>query len=292
MLKRVIFYSIIISLVLSNSNCIVIRERERPPKFTTISKAQPLEREKAASVNIRYSVGELMISAIENRFVYKFDLDYDENNFDPAVTYSAIGGHGQFDFRMEGSRGWSNRLHRKTKGNKLDLQMTTAVPIDLNVGTGASESRIDLSKIQLKSLDLKTGIGSTNITVSTSNPTACDHIDIKAGVGELKTTGLANANFKHLSLKTGVGEAYLDLTGTWRHDAEIDVKAGVGHVTFILPRELGVELLGKRSFLSSLHLDSFHKSGNFYISNNYDTAKYHLRIRIKAGIGSIEIRWA
>lgn len=278
-------------LILSGAGCIVMRERERPVKYATLHKSKAVERETSLSIDLKQDVGQMTISPADSGLLYNLELDYDENNATPVFKYNSSGGHGRLDFRLERSHRWFRRLRGDSR-EKLDVQITTAVPVDLRLKTGASETKIDLSGIRVKSFDLKAGVGEANISITKRNPIVCDTIDIKTGVGGFKMMGLANANFNSLRLYTGVGEARLDFTGDWSHDAEVEVKAGVGQVTVILPRDLGVELESQRGLLSSLHLESFHKSGDLYRSDNYDTTKHHLRIRMRAGIGGVEIKWA
>jgi hypothetical protein len=286
MKKLAVVFGLLFLLGLVCSGCKFIDNR--PERFANLTRSKSIEKEKSLSVKLNYGVGEMIIMPADEKTLYKVDLEYDASRVTPSVDYDSLGDRGTLDINVKGSATPMGKL----KGHRLDLQLTTAIPIELDLKTGVSESRIDLSKFQIKRLSLESGVGQTSVSFDKVNPVVCESMEIKAGVGEFRVVGLGNANFTDLSIKSGVGETRLDFTGDWRRDAEVEIKMGIGELVAILPRDLGVEVSGGESFLSSLHLESFHRSGDLYRSDNYDTAKHRMRLHIKTGIGSLKVRWA
>jgi predicted membrane protein len=104
--------------------------------------------------------------------------------------------------------------------------------------------------------------------------------------------GLGNARCREISLAGGAGSIVLDFTGAWtdafRSDAEVVV--GLGSLTLRLPEDLGVEVRMTR-FLASFAKEGFERRGSRYVSPNYDRARAHVQLHVKAALGDIDVEW-
>ena len=107
----------------------------------------------------------------------------------------------------------------------------------------------------------------------------------------MEAVGLGNLNFRELEFEGGVGGADLDFTGQWKQDAQVRIQVGVGGVSVRMPRDLGVEVDAEKNFLSGIHLDGFVKRNYHYYSENYDTAKVRVFMRVTTGVGGFRINW-
>ena len=259
------------------------------PDLVSISRSQPLGKEKSLDATVRFDIGTLEVSAASASNLYSMDLDYDKAHFDQEVSFDSSGADaGRLNVKLESSRK-GNRI--ETKNNRMRLDFTDAVPLKLTVSTGLGRARLSLSRLQLANLEVEGGVGSTEISSYDPNPVECARIRIRNGVGGLQAVGLGNLNFRVLEFEGGVGGADLDFTGEWKNDAEIRIEVGVGGVNVKMPRAIGVEVNAEKHFLSGLHLDGFSKRNSRYYSENYDKAKIRVTIKVSTGIGGFRINW-
>ncbi len=280
--------AIFLLFFLAQHGCITF-ERDIPDP-AVLSESREVSSERRLVVDLGFAFGGLTISPAKGNSLYRVDLSYDKRLFTPDIRYEILDGYGRLRLNIPELKKIPHELGRK-RTIRLDFQVTTAVPVDMELKAGLSDAKIDLTGVKLEGLDLKAGLGEVVLAFYQPNQLECRDINIKAGLGEFSSVGLGNANFRHLEFAGGMGEARLDFTGEWQHDAEAEIKLGMGSVSIFLPSDLGVEIDAEERFLSSLHLDSFSKHGRSYLSDNYERSKRKLRIRLQAGIGSIKVRW-
>jgi hypothetical protein len=267
-------------------------EERVPIEMASMSQAQPLGKEKSLESTIRFDIGSLEVSvANQAAELYSFDLEYDKASYKPEVRYEAdaAGEEGKFSFDLEGEHKRGVRRHRYN--NRIRLEFNNSVPLSLTVNAGVGDARLSLSGMKLSRVNLEAGVGGAKISVYEPNPIPCDYVGIKNGVGGLDAVGLGNLDFRTLEFEGGVGGANLDLTGDWKKDAEIRIKVGVGGVNVKMPRELGVRVEAERHFLSGVQLEGFTQHDSVHYSNNYDTAKFRVSVRVETGIGGLKISW-
>jgi len=169
--------------------------------------------------------------------------------------------------------------------------LSNAVPLKLDINTGVGDARLALTGLRLSRLELQAGVGGSKITDYEPNPSPCEYIRIKNGVGSMEAVGLGYLNFREFEFEGGVGGANLDFSGSWKQDAEIRIQVGVGGVNLRMPRDLGVKVEAEKHFLSGLHLDGFEKRDSYYYSENYDKAKVRVSVRVATGVGGFRISW-
>jgi hypothetical protein len=285
-----IFYApcALLALLLTGCNF----EDRLPVEMTPMNQRQQLGKEKSLSADVRMDIGSLEISGDKDRSsLYSLDLYYDKGSYQPEVKYdSALGStEGNLRIRLEGTHKMGLRADQKN--NKLSLIVNDAIPLDLKVNTGVGDSRLNLSGMTIARLDLHSGVGGARMSAYEPNPAECQSIRIKSGVGGTEAIGLGNLNFRDLEFEGGVGGADLDFTGQWKQDADVRVQVGVGGVTVKMPRDIGVRVEAEKHFLSGLHLEGFSQRNSYYYSDNYDTAKIRITIRVTTGVGGFQITW-
>jgi len=257
-------------------------------QLSHIEDKRPLQNEKELQVKVRFSRGDFSLSAGEEGEIYTLELDYDKQKVSKSVDYHTVGERGVLDVEVKGKKGF--KLRRKQK-SFLSLMLTPALPISLDLSLGASEATIDLSGLRIADLQINTGAGDMEVYFDQPNPQPLRQIKINAGVGELDVHSLGNFNCQSFLFNGGVGDFLLDFSGDWQRDTRAEIDIGVGDLTIRLPRNLGVKLIVDKSFLTSLSVESFVKDRNEYISENYKEARYHLTLKVEAGIGDVNIEW-
>lgn len=265
-------------------------EEAAPPQMVSRNESRPLGDEKALAADVRYDIGTLEIAADSSGKLYSLDMEYDRVGFEPEIRYDTAGAcEGRLVLKLEGTRKFRLRHERRT--NRIRLNLSERIPLELKVQAGVGEARLFLSRLRLKRLEMESGVGGSRISAYDPNPEVCEKIRLRSGVGSMDAVGLGNLNFRELDFEGGVGGASLDLSGEWKQDASLRIEVGVGGVTLRIPRELGVRVEGEKHFLSGFQLERFVKRDSDYYSENYDSATIRVLVRVQTGVGGFRITW-
>jgi hypothetical protein len=257
-----------------------------------LNQIQPLGKEKTLESAIRFDIGSIEISGDRpGDSLYSYSLEYDKATFSPDVQYipALDGTEGRFNFNLQSTRRLG--IHPKNYNNKLLISFNRTLPLKLMIESGVGDARLSLSGLKLSRLDFESGVGAAKMSAYEPNSIPCEYIRLKSGVGRFETIGLGYLNFRQFEFEGGVGSTDLDFSGEWKHNADINIKVGVGGVIVRLPRELGVKVEAEKNFLSGLHLEDFDKQGSYYYSKNYDKASVRVSINVETGIGGLRITW-
>jgi len=241
--------------------------------------------EEVLEVNIEYGAGEFdLVAADDVDLLYRMDLRYDEEHFQPRSEYS----DGSLELGVESVRRRIN-VGRNSKG-QMDVELARGVRMALDVQIGASRADLDLGGLSLTEARISTGASQTLVDVSEPNPLRMDRIEFTAGAAEFTARRLGNLNAERIIVDAGVGEVTLDFTGDWQEGADVEVDMGLGALELRLPRGLGVSL-EKDSFLTSLDAQGMVKRDDTYYSVDWDEAPVRIRISVDAAFGSIKVVW-
>jgi hypothetical protein len=112
-------------------------------------------------------------------------------------------------------------------------------------------------------------------------------LNVKFGAGKANLK-LAGLDLTHLHVESGVGELVLDLSGTWRHDLEATINAGIGDTTLRLPQEAGLRVQSTVG-LGSVHPRGLKREGDVYTNDLYGQAPVNLDIIIEGGMGKVTL---
>lgn len=244
-----------------------------------------LSDEARMDVRVRYGAGELMIRAGDPGELYRANLQYDAEVFDPKIEYR----RGDLEIGVEGRNG-KLRL-RNTKAGELRLQLSPQVPLEMDLDFGAVEADLDLTGLQVASLDVETGASETRLRFGEANPVSCDRLEIAMGAAAFTARGLGHAGCRDMKVEGGVGDLTLEFDGAWPRDIEADITMALGSVTLVVPEDIGVRI-DKDTFLISFDRSRFYKRGSSYYSDNWDSASRRLTLHMEGAFGSINVRWA
>ena len=234
-------------------------------------------------VDVEYGAGELRVQPGTTGMLYRSALRYDSRGLRPVTRYK--------DGRLRlGLEGQTKRLPRSNEEARLDLTLGPDVPLDISLHFGAVEADIELGGLRVRDFQLATGASETKLRFSEPNREVIRVLKLEAGAAALHAIGLGNANADRLDFDGGVGDIRLDFTGAWQRDMHAKIDMGLGSLTLILPRDLGVRFT-KDSFLVSFDSQGLTKRGNAYYSGNWETAARKLTVDFDGALGSIEVRW-
>lgn len=145
-----------------------------------------------------------------------------------VVSRSERGAFGFFDF-----------VGPRTVQGGWNLVLTEGVPVDLDIDTGVGSVDLDLSLVDLRSLELNAGVGSTTVALPRN---AGFDAAIDGGVGSI-TLLLPEGAPVRIDVDTGIGDIDIDgsferngniyTTASYRDDgagARISIDVGIGQV--------------------------------------------------------------
>ena len=263
----------------------------------TISKQEPLTREKSLMVSLKYGNGYITIGKSENKNIYEGEFIYSGSR--PDIRYDIVGDQGRLDIHFSGegrntdedeeSRDIEslNKLYK----NDLTLNFNQQIPVDFSLDLGIVKGTMEFGGLKISNIDLEAGVSKTTIVFSEPNRGSMESFAIEGGVGKLAVEKLGNANTADFSFEGGVGSYELDLSGDYRQDLRGEITLGMGKLILYLPREIGARLSIDKSFLSSFDIDEVFKNGDVYTNNEWEKSKYNIDLNIESGVGKIEVVW-
>lgn len=250
--------------------------------WRTLSRSREYRGEESLAVSIEYGAGRLEVQPGADNVLYRTNLRYDADVFEPDFSYSGNRLKLAFkDGRIEG---------RNVKGGTLALQLGPRTPVDLELQFGAAQAEIELGGLRLQSLSVTTGASATQLRMSKPNLIEAEAVEIQAGAAKLEAWHLANYRTATLEVSGGVGEVLLDFSGEWTRDLDASIEMGLGSLTLQVPRGLGVKVT-RSGFLAGFNGEGLIKRGNVYYSEHYEQARHHLTVDLDAALGSVRVVW-
>ena len=210
---------------------------------------------------------------------FEFEANYDQRSSRILTRVTPHDGHGDLDINTD-----SPQL--------LDIALSPAVPVTLDLKIGAATSTIELGGLAVRRASVKTGASDSRITFGSPNRIACDELEIAMGAAELTVVGLGSARCERLKVAGGAGDLTLDFTGSWEPGAvlESNLTMGFGSLTLRVPEDIAVELTMSRLF-ASVEREGFVKRGDRWLSPNADEAVATLQLHVRAILGDVSFDW-
>jgi hypothetical protein len=209
---------------------------DEPRNVSTETKAVALEGAARAEVGLQMSAGELKVRGANQEALLEASFEFNRDRNRPEVEYRLFGDKGILQVRHARRRG----INFGTTRNRWALNLSTAIPLDLNIDLGAGQSNLDLRSLKLQRVEIDMGVG--EMTLDLRGPHEQDfNVKIDGGVGSGKLYlpsevgvrvkvdgGIGSVNAHGLTKKSGayVNEAY----GRSAVTIEIDIDAGIGSI--------------------------------------------------------------
>lgn len=264
------------------------------PDLTAVS--EKTEAPEVKSVNARVIMGAgrfRLTKCLTEGVLAAVTGSYNRERLKYDYFFTSQGDRGEFRFTTEtGGKSLSDLEGRESNwqiefGGDVDLQLKASV--------GAAKSEIDAGGLKLSRLDLEIGAADARIDFSAPNKTNLDNFTVEAGACKLQIINIGNSRFRRLQFDGGVGKFILDFSGQFDYRAEAKVTVGMGALTLIVPRGLGLQLRADDNWLSSLgfskeHLVAVAGSG-VYETEGFDAASGQLILTLEIGLGSANIEF-
>ncbi len=260
-------------------------QRAEAQSWRTLTSSRQASGESDVRVKVDYAAGTFSVKPGDRDLLYQMTLTYDEEHFEPVTSYR----DGTLNLGIEGTR--KNIDLDGDNESRLDLQLSRGIPMSLDLEFGAVKADFDLSGIPLLNLNVSTGASESRLVINEPNPVAMEEADFEVGAASFEAQGLGNLNAERISVDAGVGNVELDLTGEWKRDGRVSVDMGLGALTLRLPTDVGIRIR-RDTFLTGFKAPGMEKRGDDYYSANWETADLQLTISVDAAFGSIEVEWA
>jgi hypothetical protein len=162
---------------------------------------------------------------------------YNVDDWKPQVNYSVNGSQGEL---LVDQKDRDVNTIGSDVVNEWDIQLNNAVPISLDVQTGAGESELDLKSLDLTDVKFKGGAGTASVDLS-GNWSHDVKASVEAGVGKL-TVILPSGIGVQVTAQTGIGgmnttglvqegEVYVnEAFGESPYTLFLNIRAGVGEL--------------------------------------------------------------
>lgn len=236
-------------------------------------------------VQVSYGAGTFRVAPGGAGLLYRMRLRYDEEIFEPKAEFRG----NRLELGLESVGGSTRRVRTRT-GGEMELTLGRGVPLDLRLEFGAVKADLDLGGLSLTGLEVSTGASQSTLDVSEPNPARLERATLEVGAAEFVARRLGNLNARRIRVDTGVGDVRLGFEGSWRDDAHVDIKMGLGAVELRFPEGLGVRLT-KSSFLTSLDPQGMVKRGDAYYSLDWERAERKITVDLEAAFGSVKVVW-
>ncbi len=147
--------------------------------------------------------------------------------------------------------------------NEWDLRFNDDVRISMDIDLGVGRAEIDLGSLNIERLDIDSGVGELNLELSGSN-------------------------LERLRLDAGVGDVRIDMSGDWAQDVMVNIHAGVGEITIVLPNEVGV-IVDVDGGITDINAEGLAQRAGRYENEAYGSSDAVIEIFIDAGVGEVNL---
>jgi len=242
--------------------------------------------ERTLRVDVGFGAGEFRLGAAEGNHLYRARFRYDEEAFSPIHEYA----NGVLRLGLDGQDRGSRRVSLRRSGEmgELDLVLGRNVPTMLELTFGAVRADLDLGGISLRSLSLTTGASESTLRVSERNPEEMSSAKFQVGAASFSARELGRLRAREIQVEAGVGEVRLDFEGLELAETRLKATLGLGSLEIQVPAGVAIHLT-RSSFLSSLSAPDLERSGNTWVSADWDSAPRRLRIDLETALGSVTV---
>lgn len=180
----------------------------------------------------------------------------------------------------------------KFKPEEWYIKLTNEVPLSIEAELGAGKSDFNFTGLKINELNISTGASSSKIRFDEKNKSEIRELQIETGVSKFIAEGLNNANFRKMKFEGGVGSYYLDFSGELHRTVDVNISVGLGSLTIVVPRSIGVRVKYEDSWLSNFTIDDefIRRKKGTYESENYEQADGRMDIFIESGLGSVKVK--
>lgn len=230
---------------------------------------------------IRQAIGDLAVRGGAPTLMTG-DFTYPEP-FEPVIEYRVNGGIGKLDVDHK-------RPRRSQHSDGIDwaIALNDDVPLALHVSKATGDGGLDLSTLNLSTLDLDHATGDTTLDLS-GDHAALTNVQLTSATGDLhaELTG-RYSRLSRLKVGASTGAITLNLGGSWESDLDASIDVATGQVRLLLPESVGAEVKVS-SAVSRISAKGMHQDGKVFRNEAFGTAPVTLRVVINAAVSTVTL---
>lgn len=116
------------------------------------------------------------------------------------------------------------------------------------------------------------------------------NMKIKANVSDVKAD-LRELQLNKLDIDMGTGRLYLDISGDYKKNLNVNLNCGVGETTVYFPKNVGVKVeVKKHSIAEVVNSAGFTDDGDVYTNSNYGKSNVSVYVIVNANVGKINLK--
>lgn len=232
------------------------------------------------------SAGKLMVQGGSDKLV-NADIECTQADWQPTVEYNAEGDSGRLSIRQDLPDNGALRFFEDRR-NDWDITFRNDVALNLETQLHASTAQLDLSTLNMASLDLQSNAGSVTLNLTGKHPNLHDAL-IQANATRLNATVHGSfANAQLFDFEINAVKATLDFSGTWSHSQDIALEANAGWLKVRLPNTVGVRVF-RQTTMTMLKSPGFRPVGAALVNAAYNVSPVTITLDIEANVGRIEL---
>jgi hypothetical protein len=235
-------------------------------------------------VRLEHTAGSLDLGAADTPLLYVAHLRYNAERVQPVYAFTPA----TRTLRVGTARRDDSRSLDEKSAGELRVGLTPRAPLDLELHLGAVKADLDLSRLRIDHLKVESGASEATVRFDVPNAERMRALDFDVGAASLTATRLANANADNIRVKAAVGSVDLDFGGSWSQDVELALDMQLGSASLRVPRDVGVRVDASRMLMGFEH-DGLTKRGDAWYSDNWDSARYKLRVQSRMLVGRLEL---
>ena len=253
--------------------------------WRTLEVSRQLADSSPTSVEVVYGTGTFGVRRTSDPVLYHMQLRYDGARTQPRHAFDATTRKLQVGVQKSEVR-FSGR--KDNQAGHLQLELSRAAPLNLNLDLGAVEADLDLTGLRLSKVRVSSGASDAKLRFDSLNTTKMSVLDISLGAASFRADRLANANTQDIRVDAGVGSVELDMSGQWTQDIDLHVEVTLGAVTVHVPSDVGVRVSLDKVIASFDHEGLVERDGA-WVSRNWDSAPHKLRVTAETVFGQLTI---
>jgi hypothetical protein len=208
---------------------------------------------------IKVSGGNLIVTG-QSKELAEVNLSYFKNDWNPTVSFTENEKEGKLTITALSN----HKEQHIDEENVCQIALNNKLTYSLGVAMGVGISEFNLQGLSIDKALFRLGVGAFTIN-------------------------LANTSVPTLKIDAGIGEATVNLSGKWKNDLKAKINAGIGQITIIVPKDMGVKLIVS-GFLGSVETPGYQKKNRVYSNPNLGKTKHTLELDINGSIGTVIIK--
>jgi|GEM_PF-2826087 len=255
--------------------------------YKTFNKRVEITGGKKYEIFIDVDAGEVTVTRSDKANTLSVFMEYEEEYFHERMKVQKDRRRIKIVLKHRGSIFKSGDKHAVVN---IELPSNTDLYIDSRIKAG--EVKMDLGGIPIKELSLKNWAGESTVTFYDPNPVVMDFLGINVKVGEAYIEKLGNARALEMDINSGIGSLSVDLNGDVVDGSKVKIDLDIGEASVTMPENAGVKfkVAGLFKFMSAKDIDpEFYRRGSYYYSEDFETMKKKIFVRITPGLGELSV---